>query len=141
MELNHFFMLKSRYYVLTDSFRYNSHTTRASQVALVVKNLPASAGDIRDVESIPGLGSSSEEDMATNFSTLAWRIPWTEEPGRLQPIGSQRAGHNRGNLAHTTEFMHINCTIRWLKYITLFLLLKYIQIKSTILSTFNCTIP
>ena len=32
--------------------------------------------------------------MATHFSTLAWKIPWTEEPGRLQSMGSQRVGHD-----------------------------------------------
>ena len=35
-----------------------------------------------------------EKDMATHCSTLAWKIPWTEDPGRLQFMGSQRAGHN-----------------------------------------------
>ena len=35
-----------------------------------------------------------EEDMATHSSTLAWRIPWTEEPGGLQSMGSQRVGHD-----------------------------------------------
>ena len=35
-----------------------------------------------------------EKEMATHSSTLAWKIPWTEEPGRLQSIGSQRVGHN-----------------------------------------------
>ena len=35
-----------------------------------------------------------EKEMATHSSTLAWRIPWTEEPGRLQSMGSQRVGHN-----------------------------------------------
>ena len=35
-----------------------------------------------------------EEQMATHSSILAWRIPWTEEPGRLQSIGSQRVGHD-----------------------------------------------
>ena len=35
-----------------------------------------------------------EEGMATHFSILAWRIPWTEEPGGLQSIGSQRVGHD-----------------------------------------------
>ena len=35
-----------------------------------------------------------EKEMATHSSTLAWRIPWREEPGRLQPMGSQRVGHN-----------------------------------------------
>ena len=40
-----------------------------------------------------GQEDSLEEDMATHSTILAWRIPWTEEPGRLQPIGSQRIGH------------------------------------------------
>ena len=35
-----------------------------------------------------------EEEMATHSSTLAWRIPWTEEPGGLQSMGSQRVGHD-----------------------------------------------
>ena len=37
-----------------------------------------------------------EKGMATHASTLAWKIPWTEEPDRLQSMGSQRVGHNRG---------------------------------------------
>ena len=47
----------------------------------MVKNLPASAGDIRTMGSISGLGRSPGEGMATHSSILAWRIPWTEEPG------------------------------------------------------------
>ena len=39
--------------------------------------------------------------MATHSSILAWRIPWTEEPGGLQSIGSQRVGHNSSDLACT----------------------------------------
>ena len=35
-----------------------------------------------------------EKEMAIHSSTLAWKIPWTEEPGRLQSMGSQRVGHN-----------------------------------------------
>ena len=35
-----------------------------------------------------------EEEMATHSSILAWRISWTEEPGQLQSVGSQRVGHN-----------------------------------------------
>ena len=35
-----------------------------------------------------------EEEMATHSSTLAWKIPWTEEPGKLQSMGSQRVGHD-----------------------------------------------
>ena len=113
----------------------------ASQVALVVKNLPAHAGDTRDAGLISGLGKSPgegngnllqyswaslvvqtiknppamqeiwvpslgqedplEEGMASHSSILAWRIPWTEEPGGLQSVGSQRV---------TTEWLvpHIN---------------------------------
>ena len=56
----------------------------------MVKNLPANAGDMGDAGSIPGSGRSLEEGMATHFSVLAWRNPWTEEPGRLQSMGSQR---------------------------------------------------
>ena len=37
--------------------------------------------------------------MAPHSSTLAWQIPWTEEPGRLQSMGSHRVGHDRSNLA------------------------------------------
>ena len=47
----------------------------ASQVVLVVKNLPASLGDIRDVGSIPGSEDSLEEGMATYSNILAWTIP------------------------------------------------------------------
>ena len=41
--------------------------------------------------------------MATYSSIFAWRIPWTEEPGGLQCMGSQRVEHNLSNLAHTHE--------------------------------------
>jgi len=60
----------------------------------VVKNPTANAGDLRDACSIPGSGRSPEEEMATHFSILAWRIPWTKESGGLQSIGLQRVGHN-----------------------------------------------
>ena len=63
----------------------------ASQVALVVKNPLANAGDIRDADSIPGSGRSPGGGMATHSSMLARRIPWTEEPCRgLQSIPSQK---------------------------------------------------
>ena len=39
-------------------------------------------------------GGWGEEEMATHFNILAWEIPWTEEPGRLQFMGSQRVGHD-----------------------------------------------
>ena len=56
---------------------------------LVVKTLPANAGDIRDKSSTQGGEDPLEEGMATYTSILAWRIPWTEESGGLQSIGSQ----------------------------------------------------
>ena len=55
----------------------------------MVKNLPANTGD---ASSIPGLGRSLKENMATHSSILALRIPWTEEPGGLQSTGLQRVG-------------------------------------------------
>ena len=60
----------------------------------VVKNPPASAGDAEDWGLIPGSGRSLEEGMATHSSILASEIPWTEEPGRLPSMGSQRVGHD-----------------------------------------------
>ena len=63
-------------------------------MALFVKKLPANAGDIRDAGSIPGSEDPVEEGMATHSSILAWRISWTEEPGRLQSTGLHRTGHN-----------------------------------------------
>ena len=47
-----------------------------------------------DAGSIPGWEDPMEKEMATHFSIVAWRAPWTEEPGGLQSIGSQRVGHN-----------------------------------------------
>ena len=61
---------------------------RASQLVLVVKNPPANAGDIGVAGLIPGLGRSPGGRHG-NANILAWRMPWTEEPGRLQPMGPQ----------------------------------------------------
>ena len=60
----------------------------------VVKNPPANAGDSRDVGSVPGLGRSPEKEIATHSSIFAWKIPWTEDPGRLWSMGLQRVGHD-----------------------------------------------
>ena len=60
----------------------------------MIKNLPANAGDGEDMGSVPGLGRSLEEEMATHSSILAWRIPRTEESGGLQSMESERVGHN-----------------------------------------------
>ena len=58
----------------------------------MVKNPPANAGDVRDPGSVPGLGRSPGEEMATHSSILAWEIPWREEPG--SPWGLKRVGHH-----------------------------------------------
>ena len=62
-----------------------------SLVAQMVKNLPAMQ-ETR-VQTL-GWKDPLEEGMATHSSTIACRIPWTEEPGRLQSIGSHRVGHD-----------------------------------------------
>ena len=54
----------------------------------------------------PGQEDPLEKGMATHSSILAWRIPWTEEPGRLWFIGSQRVGHDCSDSAH----VHTNIT-------------------------------
>ena len=63
----------------------------ASLVAQLVKNLPAMQETW--VQSL-GQEDPLEKEMATHSSSLAWRIPWTEEPGGLQSMGSQRLGHD-----------------------------------------------
>ena len=59
--------------------------------AQMVKNLPAMQET--QVQSL-GWEDPLEKEIATHSSTLAWKIPWTEEHGRLQSMGSQRVGHN-----------------------------------------------
>ena len=56
----------------------------------MVKSLPVSVRDVKDV----GWEDPLEEGMATHFSVLAWRIPWTEKPGGLQSMEPQRVGQD-----------------------------------------------
>ena len=63
----------------------------ASLIAQMVKNLPAMQEP--RVQS-PGQEDPLEKEMATHSSILAWRMPWTEEPGGLQSMGLQRVGHD-----------------------------------------------
>ena len=60
-------------------------------MAQTVKHLPT----MREIR-VRSLGREDplEKEMATHSSTLAWKIPWTEKPGGLQSMGSQRVGHN-----------------------------------------------
>ena len=60
-------------------------------MAQIVKCLPAMQET--QVQSL-GWEDPLEKEVAAHFSTLAWKIPWTEEPGRLQPMGSQRVGYD-----------------------------------------------
>ena len=85
---------------VTHTHTHPSEPKGASQVVLVVKNPPANAGDIRNSGLIPGLGRSPGEGNGYHSSILAWRTPWTEEPGGS--IGSQRVGHNA-----VTACMHV----------------------------------
>ena len=66
-----------------------------------VKNLPA----VQETQ-VQSLGQESplEKGMATHSSILAWRIPWTEEPGGLQSMGSQRVRHNQATNIFTHYF-------------------------------------
>ena len=60
---------------------------------LVVKNLTANTGDVKRNRLDLWL-DPLEKGMAAHYTILAWRIPWTEEPGGLQSSGSQRVKHN-----------------------------------------------
>ena len=62
------------------------------QVTLVVKNIPANAGDSKDTVRFLGQEDPLDEGMATHSRVLAWRIPWTEEPGGLRSIRSRGVG-------------------------------------------------
>ena len=68
-----------------------SHISLYSLVAQTVKNLPA----LQETQ-VQSLGREDllEKGMATHSSILAWRIPWTEETGRLQSMGSQKVRHD-----------------------------------------------
>ena len=73
------------------SFQREGGTVTASQVAQVVKSLPL----MRETWVQPlGQEDPLKEGMATHSSIIAWRIPWTEEPGGLQSMVSQRVGHD-----------------------------------------------
>ena len=68
---------------------------KSSLVAQMVKNLPAMQKKQENCVRSLGQEDLLEKGMATHSSIPAWRIPWTEEPSRLQSMGSQRVRHNR----------------------------------------------
>ena len=61
----------------------------------MVKIPPADAGDVRDAGSTRVGKIPLEKEMATHSCILAWRIPWTDESGRLQSMGSQKVGYTK----------------------------------------------
>ena len=75
------FKVKKRVFIL---YFVNTAPCQDFPCSSVVKNPPAGAGNTRNEDPL-------EEEMATHSSILAWKIPWTEEPGGLQSMGLQRA--------------------------------------------------
>ena len=70
---------------------------KASLVAQTVKNLPV----VQEIQVRPlGQEDPLEKEITIHSSTIAWKIPWTEEPARLQSMGSQRLGHDRATALH-----------------------------------------
>ena len=83
--------------------RYSQAYLTVSLVAQLVKNLPAVWETwVRFL----GWEDPPEKEMAPHSSTLAWKIPWMEEPGRLQTIGSRRVRHDRATSLSLFPFMH-----------------------------------
>ena len=73
-----------------------------SSATIFCKESACTAGD---VGLLPGWEDPLEEGMATHTSILAWRIPWTEEPGGLQSVGSQRLRHDWSDSSGTHNFL------------------------------------
>ena len=88
-------------WVACPSYTQSCSTFEAFQVAQWVKNTPANAGDTGDSSSIPGLGRPPGGGYDNPPRIVAWRIPWIEEPGRLQSMGTQEP-----NMTEATEHMH-----------------------------------
>ena len=82
------FLDGSHYLVYTRNLSFSKYNKWASQVAQSVKTLPAMQ---ETWAQFLGREDPLEKDMATHSSILAWRIPWTEEPGRLQSMGLQES--------------------------------------------------
>ena len=84
-------------------FRHSYVEFIASLVAQMVKHMPAMQETW--VQSL-GWEDPLEKEMATHSSTLAWKIPWTEEPGRLQSMGLQTVRHNWVTSFHYVELIY-----------------------------------
>ena len=71
-----------------------THGNKGFPGGSAVKKPPANAGDAETWVQFLDQEDPLKEETATHSSILAWKIPWTEKPGRLQPMGSQRVGHD-----------------------------------------------
>ena len=71
----------------------------------MVRNLATSVGETGDTGSVPELGRPLEEGMVTHSSILAWRIPWTEQPGELQSMGLPRVRHDWPGMYHVLTWL------------------------------------
>ena len=99
-------------------FKVNFYMPWGSPGGSVVKNLTADTRASGNMGLIPGSGRSSEEVNGNLLQYSCWIIPWTEEPGGLQPMGSQRVGHNWAR-------MHIYVLTNRLYLLFLFFLVLY----------------
>ena len=81
------YLLRSEFHSLTWSFPFwDAFSQKLSCLLSILNDVLCNAGDLG---SIPRSGRSPRQGNGNHSSTLAWRIPWTEEPGRLQSMGSQ----------------------------------------------------
>ena len=79
--LHNYYNVILSYYIISMTLYYNNQGFPGGA------EVKASACNAGDLGSIPGLGRSLEKEIATHSSILAWKIPWTEEPGSLQSMG------------------------------------------------------
>ena len=89
------------FYMTPFCLQYQEHQSLISKLIMTVMlgflgglDGKESACNVGDPDSIPVSEDPLEKEMATHSSILAWKTPWTEEPGRLQSMGSQRVGHD-----------------------------------------------
>ena len=83
---------------------------------LVVKNLPINVETQKTWVRSLGQEDPLEKEMSTHFSILAWKIPWTEEPGRLQSMGSQKVNHDS---EHVCTMPSTHCILEFYLVLTI----------------------
>ena len=95
------------WFALTNSLPHCQHQVAIKHGSQETLGFPSSSDSkastcyAGDPGPIPGSGRSPGEGKATHSTILAWRVPWTEEPGKLQSMGSQRVRHDWATNTHT----------------------------------------